>query len=459
MTNNSVNQADPLDKKILAGLAELLPGSEIIDFQRQARWRPAWDIVIRIDGVDKKINVRAEKGQNYVGPLSLEEEANVHHVLERHGIPVPHVYGMLKDPIAIVMDFLPGQINLATAQSNAARQNIRQQYIEALVKMHCIPVEEFAEIGLNIPAGPEQIALNLYAPCEKIYRQKMVDRPFSLMEFIWQWVQRNTPSHRNSLAFITADSGQFLFDKDQLTGLIDFEVGYVGDPLAEFAGMRLRDSTEPLGDIGELMDHYEALTGDKLDKHSVEYHTAGFCAINGFLLWPLAFEPASDDDYVAYLSFSVGTSRWAISAIAEALDLKLEDPAEPEASPLTFLAAGEHLSQATATLRAQQSSLDYELGKVESLSRYMDRYNRFGRSMMEANLEDASRLVGKQLTTPEEAELALIEFIEQNEQQKDRLLVSYFHRWLKRMDFVLSGCGSSAYLTGIDLQRISERSS
>lgn len=457
MTNNDQSQSDSLNHKILSGLGKLLPGSEIIHFQRQARWRPAWDIIIRIDGVDKNIHVRAEKGQNYQGPLSLEEEAKVHHILEHHGIPVPHVYGMLDDPLAIVMDFLPGQINLATAQSDAARKNIRQQYIEALAKMHCIPVQEFSEIGLKLPVGAEQIALNLYAPCEKIYRQKMEDRPFALMEFIWQWVQQNIPAHRNSLAFISADSGQFLFQEDQLTGLIDFEVGYIGDPLAEFAGMRLRDSTEPLGDIGGLMDQYESLTGDKLDKQSIEYHTAGFCAINGFLLWPLAFDPDSEDDYVAYLSFSVGTSRWAISAIAETLGTKLEDPPAPDELPFTFARAGTHLAQAASSLRAQHGKLDYELGKLESLSRYMDRYNRYGRAMEMANLEDASQLIGKKLNTQDDAEIALLEVIKQGNPENDSALAQYFHRWLKRMDFILSCCGSSAYLTGIDLQTVKER--
>ena len=459
MTDFLENAAiDPLDIKVKAGLEKLFPNYPIVKCKRQSRWRPSWDVTIIIKDVLTEINVRAEKGQNYVGPLSLEQEANIHHVLERHGIPVPHVYGMLDDPLAIVMAIIPGQINLATADSDDARQAVRQQYVRVLADMHRIPIEEFTAVGLTAPNSPQKIALNLYQQCEKIYRQRMADRPFALMEFIWRWVKNNAPTHRQRSAFVTADSGQFLFDGDQLTGLIDFEVGYIGDPLAEFSGMRLRDSTEPLGDINTLIDQYEVLTGDTIDHRSVEYHTAGFCAVNGFLLWPLAFAPAVDDDYVAYLSFSVGTSRWAITAIAEVMGVELGDVLLPESMPLTFTAAGDHLVTAIDSMPAEDEGQRYEQSQMLSLARFMERSNRYGRSIMAATIEDVAEMVGKPIESLEHAEIALIGFIETANEQQDRQLVRYFHRWLQRQDFILRGCGQSAYLTGIDLQVIKPRS-
>ncbi|MFA7553495.1 MAG: phosphotransferase [Spongiibacteraceae bacterium] len=448
---------DSLDIKVKAGLAKLFPDSFIVECKRQARWRPSWDVTIKIKGILTSINVRAEKGQNYVGPLSLEQEAKIHDVLERHGIPVPHVYGMLDDPVAIVMDVIPGKINLATADSDVARQAVRKQYVSVLADIHRIPIEAFASIGLQPPASPQKVALNLYQQCEKIYRQRMSDRHFPLMEFIWRWVKNNAPKHRQRSAFVTADSGQFLFDGDKLTGLIDFEVGYIGDPLAEFSGMRLRDSTEPLGDINTLIDQYEALTGDTIDHHSVEYHTAGFCAVNGFLLWPLAFSPGVDDDYVAYLSFSVGTSRWAITAIAEVMGVELGGVALPEPLPLTFTAAGNHLVAAIDSMPAGDENQHYEQSKTLSLARFMERSNRYGRSIMMATLEDISKIVGRPFDSLEQAEIALTDFIKTASDQQDRQLVRYFHRWLQRQNFILQGCGQSAYLTNMDLQVINPR--
>src|SRR5690606_18614163 len=304
---------------------------------------------------------------------------------------------------------------------------------------------------------PREIALGLYEACEKIYRQRMAGRPFALMEFIWRWVVRNVPEHRQRAAFITADSGQFLFQDDRLTGLIDFEVGYVGDPIAEFAGMRLRDSTEPLGDINTLMDHYEQLTGDRLDKNTVEFHTAGFCAVNGFLLWPLAFDPDINDDYVAYLSFSVGTTRWAINAIAEILGVDLRDIDPPAAAPLVYDAATRHLRESLPRLGGHGDMADYEMGKADSLARYAEPANLHGRAVQADNLAAAAQLLGRPLASPEDAEIALVDFIQGAGPERDADLVRYFHRWLLRQDFLLRGCGSSSWGTGMLLQAIRPR--
>ena len=449
--------SDPLDRQVYAEVQRKFGDAQIVYFSRHVRWRPSWDVVIRREGDNARVIVRAEKGKNYVSPVTLRQEAGIHEVLERHGIPVPHVHCMLDEPLAIVMDVIPGQINLDTADSDAARDSIRAQYIEVLADMHRIPLSEFAELGLPVPKNASEIALNLYAACERIYRQRMNGRPFPLMDFIWSWVRRNAPQYRARMGFVSADAGQFLFEGDRLTGLIDFEVGYIGDPLAEFAGMRLRDSTEPLGDIGSMMDHYEALTGDVLDNFSIEYHTAGFCGVNGFLLWPLAFDPDTRDDFIAYLSFSVGTSRWAITAIAAALGIELGNAEAPQPAALGYPAAATHLIGAIGELQGRGPLADYELDKALSLARYQERSNTYGRAINAANLADISRLLHRVFVSVEEAEEALVVFIADAKGEHDSALANYFHRWLGRQDFLLRDCGSSSFLTGLDLQKIAPR--
>src|SRR5690606_36695431 len=150
------------------------------------------------------------------------QESGIQDLLERQGIPVPHMHCRLDDPLAIVMDVIAGQINLDTADSEPDRDSIRAQYIEVLADMHRIPLSEFAELGLPVPKNASEIALNLYAPCERIYRQRMNGRPFPLMDFIWRWVRRNAPQYRARMGFFSADAGQVLVEGDRLTGLIDF---------------------------------------------------------------------------------------------------------------------------------------------------------------------------------------------------------------------------------------------
>src|SRR3546814_5225524 len=95
------------------------------------------------------------------------------------------------------------------------------------------------------------------------------------------------------------------YEDDRVTGLIDFEVSSFGDPAAELSGLRLRDAAEPLGDLSAMTDRYEMLTGDRISKQLLEYHSAGFCGVNGFLMWGLAYDTTLDQDYIAYMHYSV----------------------------------------------------------------------------------------------------------------------------------------------------------
>src|ERR1700694_3616514 len=79
-------------------------GAEIEHMSRQLRWRPGWEVSVRTPNGVRQLYVRGSKGITYSGPVTLKQEAGLHGILERYGVPVPHVYGMIDDPIAIVMD-------------------------------------------------------------------------------------------------------------------------------------------------------------------------------------------------------------------------------------------------------------------------------------------------------------------------------------------------------------------
>src|SRR5260370_19140775 len=179
------------------------------------------------------------------------------------------------------MDRLPGRVNLATAVDEAERDTVLDQYIEAMRRIHAIDVQEFGAIGLPVPADNSGAALNMYTRGEANYRRAK-SAPSPMIEFMWRWLQGNVPAGREERALIEADSAQFLYENSKLTGLIDFEAAYVGDPVAEFAAMRSRDCEEPLGDIGRIARKYEAATGDRIDKNAVEVHTAGCACVTPF---------------------------------------------------------------------------------------------------------------------------------------------------------------------------------
>ena len=221
--------------------------------------------------------------------------------------------------------------------------------------------------------------------------------------------------------------------------------------------MRLRDSTEPLGDLTAMIERYEDLSGDRISRRLIEFHTAGFCAVNGFLMWPLMFESAPEQDYVAYLNYSVGTSRWMVRAMADHMGIALVDPPEPNPQPLGFSQASRHLVRHIQAFAAGTAAQTYARDSAAHQAFYLGRVNDFGLSVLAADLADVAALTGTRHDDWASAQGALSAWIAQAGPQEDARLLQHFHKWLQRQAFLLRGCGPAAYLPAVDLQPIRER--
>lgn len=440
-----------MDCKVVDWLGANL--GRVVSFAPHPRWRTGWNAEVERDGVTTALHIRGPRGENYLSPVDMRQEAAIHDAYLANGIPAPRVLGVVDDPYSIVLERLPGRINTDTIADPAVRRRVREEFIEIIARTHALPAEAFAEAALPILKTPDEIGRNLYAEAEAIYLDR-IGRPWPVMRFIAGWLRRNVPQDRTKAAFINCDAGQFLFDDDGVTGLIDFELSCFGDPAAELAALRLRDTAEPLGPLSDLYDHYERLTGDRITKRLIEYHTAGFCGVNGFMMWPLMFTSTPEQDYVAYMQFSVATTRWSITAIAEHIGFTPTDPPMPPARPMGFDQAGQHLVRQIGLLPAGDAAIEYARDSAAALALYQQHWLTYGQAIEAADAADAEALLGRP-AVDRDAEVEA--FVLAAGPEEDRRLVQYFHNWLRRQDFLLTGCGASAYNVGLDLQVIPDR--
>src|SRR5262249_8599562 len=95
-------------------------------------------------------------------------------------------------------------------------------------------------------------------------------------EFPSGGLRRTAPAPRSRVALLQAAAGQFLFDAGRITTLHDFELACLGDPMAEFAGLRNRTLSEPLGDLRRALRRYEELSGEPVDLRAIDFHTVRF---------------------------------------------------------------------------------------------------------------------------------------------------------------------------------------
>lgn len=427
------------DQKVRAWLERELGGT-VVSFERQERWRAAWFATLA-DG--SELYVRGHRGGSFREMITLAQEADVNRVLLAHGVPVPRIHGMIEDPPAIVMDRLPGRVNLATAVDDDERDAVLDQYIAAMARMHAIDVGEFGAIGLPVPDDNPGAALNMYSTGEANYR-KAKSAPSPMIEFMWRWLQRNVPQGRDQRALLQADSAQFLYQDRTLTGLIDFEAAYVGDPVAEFAAMRSRDCEEPLGDIGRIARKYEAATGDRIDKTAVEFHTAGWSLMTPFQWEDSVRHPAPGDSWLEYFTWIVGCGRWGLEAIAQVVGVPLPQVERPRERPSTSYWGGAY-TNLMSMLDEWPTTTDYEGFRADSaraVTRFAEHVHAFGRDVESAAVQEISAILGSAQPDLATAEAALEEFVLTATPDADAALVQYFHRWTQRQQHLIEGTGA-----------------
>jgi len=435
------NNLPPLDQQVFDWLTKRF-GEPPSQFNRVLRWRTGWEATVKVGGNDAGVVVRASRGESFKPPISLELEARLHDVMEANGVLVPHVYGMIEEPLAIVMAKLPGGINTGLIEDPANRWKVRKEFVEMLAKLNQAPADEFVAVGMHMASDPRRGSLEYYQyNCEHVRRE------------------RHMPTDRTRVGLVTADSAQFMHDDDRFTGLIDFEMAYLGDPAAEFAGFRVRDTTEPLGDIGKLRDYYEQITGDHIPRKLIAYHTAGYSGTAGFITWPLAFDCDSDVDFVAYLQFTMCMCRWGLQGVMEFMDLISEPIPAPVANTvLPFPFAGTQAKANAQGWATDDKALAYHLEAAEALAQYLERCSIYGQSLLEADLADIRDITGIAATTREEADQVLSDWICNKASAEDDVrLTLFFDRWFQRQNFLLKGCGTQAHYTEIWLQPIALR--
>jgi aminoglycoside phosphotransferase (APT) family kinase protein len=379
----------------LARWVEHTIGGHTVDVRRLPRWRPAWDVDVEVDGRIVELHARGEREPDIVMPYRIADEVRTHDLLESHGIPVPHAYGICDDPYALVMDRLAGQVDLSSV-ADAQRVQLLDEYLEILARIYSIPVEAAAPKGFALPADAADTALGGYwRPMLEQYDERAHGLPPDpLAVFLRRWMDDNAPGRRDGQArFITYDSFQFMFTDGRITGLLDFEHAHVGDPMMDLAALRIRDTIKNIGELSDTAVRYEQLTGIPIDHDVVEYHSVLYNAISVISTGPPLHRPRRGVDWISYLGWYVNGARWAFECIAELRGFELSTVDIPAARPSRHAAAIGHLVSGLRAI-AEDDRAAFELGGLGRVAHHLKRVDEIGVAVDAANLDDLAEVLG-----------------------------------------------------------------
>lgn len=413
------------DDKIRAWITSNIGGT-IERFEQQSRWRGGWWVDVR--KVDKLVSlyVREERKEDYP-PWPLEHEAGALQVLERHGVPVPHVYGVIVDPHATVMDCLPGDYDFANV-SEAERIAILEDFAEAVARQHAIPPEELLPIGVTMPQTPEEISLGCFKTCEAMYL-KGKKRPEPRVEFLRQWVYRNIPRHRRKVSVLSVDSGQFLFEDGKVTGLYDFEYACLGDPMIDIAFIPLRLSMYNAGDVRPFFRRYAELTGETYELDVLAFHAVWWGLCTPFILTADLDDPPAHANYFEYAGWYIGSIISQLEVLADARGLNLSLDADP--GPACPSRWGQMIEVMAAKLPPEAPGEAYEVTEQRKFLEFTRRTDAH-RDIEAEYLRDVQRLTGAPVFDWLEADAELERFVLAAGPEHDDEIIAVMHRWAVR---------------------------
>jgi aminoglycoside phosphotransferase (APT) family kinase protein len=427
---------DPVEQRLAAWIEQDL-ACEVLAMERQQRWRPCWYVDVRGKDGPQSLYVRGERSI-YVTENRRDEheqafrtEYEVMRRLEAEGVPVPHVYGLCPDPLGIVTDRAAGRPDLSTADTDEERGAVLDEYMEALARIHAIDPAKFDGVAIPRPKTEGDIALPLFEMFEARYR-KGKRRPEPVVEFLIQWVRRNVPRHRTKPSFIVCDVAQFMFDKGRLTGILDLELAYIGDPVQDLAAMQLRNTSEPLGDIARALRHYEEITGEPIDGAAFDYHTIAYGVVTPVSMTENIARPLPTNTVLQYYEWWLLLARLVLELIGQTTGRALPGPEPLTAEAPRFGPMAQSLAGAVGAIPVAEGFATYERDAAAKLAGFMAAVGEYGPCIARRDLVDIEALLGARFVSAEAAEEALEAYVLRAGPEEDDRLLPLIYRKIQR---------------------------
>ena len=310
--------------------------------------------------------------------------------------------------------------------------------MELLVAMQRIPAAEFEALGFQQPTTARELALADLPRWEQSFRARK-RRPEPLIELVLRWLHEHLPAHRTRACFATGDAGQFLFENGRVTAVIDLELAFLGDPLADLGAMRSRDTSEPLGDLSRGYRRYAELTGEPIDADVLHFHTVRFALNTPLAVAPLCADPPPGFNLAQYLSWYLVYGRLPLEVIAEVEGIALDQPPAPAAADGAPAVHASRFGVAHDVLIGllEGGERSYATDTALRVAQYVREIDRSGVRVAAQDADELATLLGRRIDDPREADAALEARVAAANRDETAAIIEYLHRRTLRHEALL----------------------
>jgi aminoglycoside phosphotransferase (APT) family kinase protein len=322
---------ETLDGRVVGETRGLIGGS-----------RELWylDVEGRTGPVAAVLRVETGTGVFAGTDMSLAREAVVYRALQGTPVPIPALLGMSDDGSAILLDRLPGTSRTRGLPADQAA-SVLDSLMDAIGALHSLDVDALDLPGFVRPTEPgdhARVDLRRW----RALAERHLPALDPMLAFAFEWLDRFAPTEVARTVLLQGDTGpgNFLAEHGAITGIVDWELSHLGDPMDDLAwiDMRITDSGLPT-DPAQRDARYRVAGGAAIDERSLRYY-AVFVQLRCALITAMTL--ARGGGALGYIAYRAPHHRFLVQlgrCLAIATDVALHpiDPIDGDPSVDTTL--------------------------------------------------------------------------------------------------------------------------
>lgn len=323
-------------------------------------------------------------------------------------IPAPRLLASDRPHLALLTALVPGRDRFERGAAPATRETVERDAIAQIARLHRLDPHRAAIAGFGDPAlsNAERIAARI----AELRADNIASAPEPILLLALDWLERNIPADSGPSVIVHGDAGpgNFLFDGDRVTALLDWELAHYGDPMEDLAQMWVRAMFNPFMPPAPMFAAYEAAGGFPVDLDRVRYHRLyfqiGFMVANHANLHGV--EPVPTALIGTTLLFEAAHTQVVVCSLSELTGIALDPVDLPEAPPgiadRTFALALDDLSEVIAP-RATDQQARAKATSLARLVKYWRNRDRHGPAYDRAEIREVSAALGEDIATVRDA--------------------------------------------------------
>jgi aminoglycoside phosphotransferase (APT) family kinase protein len=207
----------------------------------------------------------------------LAVEAEVLRALEPVGIPVPRVWGVDPERNVLLVERVAGDVWFHPPAEPAEQVAVARDFVRHLARWHRTPPS-----GLHLPSlGPvsdlpthQAAQLDGIAGLAAAAGRATGGRLDPLVTFAMEWLRQHIPAVDAPVVLVQGDTGpgNFLYAEGRVTGIVDWELAHLGDPMDDIAWLSWRATQHGFPDFAARLREYEELSDIPVCDERVRYY-------------------------------------------------------------------------------------------------------------------------------------------------------------------------------------------